>query len=78
MLLFRSEDHVDRWVQQWGLARGAVMTPEQAWGLARAWYEPDRRLPDWRRRTLEETEALLAELGLTGPFWGLRPPPVAG
>ena len=25
--------------------------------------------PNWRRATLEETEALLANLGLTGPFW---------
>jgi hypothetical protein len=29
--------------------------------------------PGWRRLTLEETEALLAGLGLTGPFWNLRP-----
>jgi hypothetical protein len=29
--------------------------------------------PDWLRFTLEETESLMASLGLTGPFWNLRP-----
>jgi hypothetical protein len=28
--------------------------------------------PDWCRATIEETEALLADLSLTGPFWSLR------
>jgi hypothetical protein len=28
--------------------------------------------PDFRRHTVEETEALLAEVGLDGPFWKLR------
>lgn len=77
MLLFRSEEHVERWVRQWGLPRGAVLPPEQAWQLAHAWYGPDRRAPEWRRRTIDETEALFADLGLTGSFWNLRPPPSA-
>jgi hypothetical protein len=77
MLFFRSEEHVERWGRQWGLPRGVVLTPEQAWQLAEAWYGPDRRAPEWRRRTLEETEALFADLGLTGVFWNLRPSPSA-
>ena len=74
MLLFRSEEHVERWLRQWGVPRGAVITPEQAWQLANALYSPDRRAPEWRRRTIEEYESLFAELGLTGSFWSLRPP----
>jgi len=54
------------------MPRGALLSPDTAWRLAAAWYAPDRRHPAWRRRTLEETEALLAELGLTGDFWALR------
>jgi hypothetical protein len=72
MLLFRSEEHVERWCRAWSLPRGATLSPETAWQLARAWYSPDRRERTWRRRTVDETEALLAELGLTGPFWALR------
>jgi Alkylmercury lyase len=71
MLLFRDEEHIDRWTRAWGLERGAVLTPEQGWRLARAWYG-GKLAPDWRRATLEETEALLAEIGLTGEFWRLR------
>jgi Alkylmercury lyase len=72
MLLFRSEDHIDAWCRQWKLERGAELSLDQAWRLARAWYGPDRRDPSWRRKTVEETEALLSQLGLTSPFWRLR------
>ena len=72
MLLFRSEEHVDRWCEAWRQPRGATLQPEAAWRLALAWYAADRRDPSWRRRTIEETEALFDELGLGGDFWRLR------
>ena len=72
MLLFRSEEHVDRWCARWHASRGALLSPELTWRLAHAWFSPDRRLPGWRRRTLDETESLFAALGLTDPFWSLR------
>ena len=72
MLLFRSEEHIDRWCTSWNLPRGATLSPDQTARLAQAWYSPDRRDPSWRRRTVDETEALLTMLDLTGPFWNLR------
>jgi hypothetical protein len=72
MLLFRSEEHVERWCSSWRLPRGASLSPDQTWRLADAWYSPDRRDPAWRRLTVDETESLLASLGLTGPFWSQR------
>jgi hypothetical protein len=39
--------------------------------LARRWYG-DRLDPDWRPRTLEASQAILDEVGLTGEFWRLR------
>jgi hypothetical protein len=72
MLFFRSEEHIDRWCEAWRLPRGAVIPLDQGWELARAWYGEDRRQPDWRRRTLDETEALFASLGFTSEFWNLR------
>lgn len=74
MLLFRSEEHVDRWCKAWRLERGAILTLDQQWRLAQGWYSPDRRDPTWRRKTPDEAEAVFTELGLTGPFWSLRPP----
>ncbi len=60
MLLFRSEEHVERWCAVNGLPRGATLTPEQGWQLARAWYG-NRMDPDYRRKTVEEAEAVLLE-----------------
>lgn len=71
MLLFRDEEHVDRWCAARDLPRGAVISPEQVWRLARGWYR-DKVNPAWRRHTLEEAVALFDEVGLTGEFWALR------
>ena len=70
MLLFRSEEHLQRWQEERDLPEGATFSLEQQWRLAQIWYS-DRSDPDWRRRTPEEAEAVFAELGLTGPFWEL-------
>ena len=70
MLLFRSEEHVDRWVEESGRPRGTTMSVEQQWHLARLWYR-HRLEPDWRRPTPGEAEAIFAEVGLTGDFWRL-------
>ena len=71
MLLFRDEEHVDRWCAMRDLTRGAVITTEQTWRLAHGWYRNKVRA-DWRRHTLEETEAMLGSIGLSGAFWNLR------
>jgi hypothetical protein len=72
MLLFRSEEHVRRWCEQWAMDLGAMLTLERAWRLAHAWFEADRGAPEWHRRPLEEVESLFALLDFTGPFWNLR------
>ena len=74
MLAFRSEAHVDRYLESRRLLRGETFSLGQLWGLADAWYR-DRLAADWRRRTPEEAEAIFAGLGLTGEFW--RPKPAA-
>lgn len=71
MLLFRDEEHVDRWCEARELARGALVSPEQAWRLAHGWYG-EKLKPDWRRHTVDEAESLLGSIGLTGAFWSLR------
>lgn len=72
MLAFRSEEHVDRWREQRCLAKGAAFEPEQLWRLAREWYR-ERLSPQWGRKTPDEAQAFFDQLGLTGPFWQLRP-----
>ena len=70
MLLFRSEEHVDRWCKERGVERGATMTPETALELATAWFG-DRQDPGWRRKSAQEAEAIFRNLGLVGDFWKL-------
>jgi hypothetical protein len=72
MLLFRGEEHVDRWCSQWMLARGAILSLDSAWRLAQAWFGADRAAPEWKRPPVEEVEVLFASLGLVGEFWRLR------
>jgi hypothetical protein len=71
MSLFRSEEHVNRWLRDSGFARGTVIPLDTVLRLARAWYD-DPRSPQWRRRTRDESQAILSSVGLTGEFWQLR------
>jgi hypothetical protein len=70
MLLFRSEQHVDRWCAQWKRPRGGTLTLSQGWRLAKEWYE-DRLSPDWHPKTVAEAEAAFTRIGLVGDFWKL-------
>ncbi|HYL73471.1 MAG TPA: hypothetical protein VEU96_04665 [Bryobacteraceae bacterium] len=72
MLLFRAEEHIDRWCSKWSQPRGGTLSIHQAWRLSQAWFH-NKMDPDWHRATLEEAEAVFSEIGLTGPFWSLRP-----
>ncbi len=60
------------WSRETGVTVGAVFEPERLWELSRRWYD-DRLQPDWRRKTIPERQSILAEVGLTGPFWRLGP-----
>lgn len=68
MLLFRSEEHVNRWCQARNLPRRPILSLEQIWQLALAWYE-NRLTIDSHRPAPEEMTEIFAGLGLIDPFW---------
>jgi hypothetical protein len=70
MSLFRSEEHARRWAARHGYDVGAILDLPRVWRLANAWYA-DPRAPDWRPRSRDESQAVLASVGLTGEFWEL-------
>ena len=70
MLLFRSEQHVDRWCSQWNRPRGGTLTLDQGWKLAKLWYG-DRLDDNWRPKTAAEAESVFQQVGLVGEFWQL-------
>jgi len=68
MNLFRSEEHIARWLG--GGERGATSSVVKLSELARAWWD-DRLSPDWAPHTRDQNMAILERLGLTGDFWEL-------
>jgi hypothetical protein len=68
MNLFRSEEHLARWLG--GREPGATTTVTKLSELAHAWWD-DRVSSDWVPHTREQNQAILDRLGLAGPFWQL-------
>lgn len=68
MNLFRSEEHVDRWLGD--RKPGATISVTTLSELARDWWS-DRLSPRWRPHTRDHNQAVLDRLGLTGDFWRL-------
>jgi hypothetical protein len=68
MNLFRSEEHIERWLD--GRAPGATIPVGTLAALATAWWG-DRLDPGWLPHTRAQNQAVLDELGLTGAFWRL-------
>jgi hypothetical protein len=68
MLLFRSEEHVDRWLG--GRSPGSTIRVGTLCDLAYAWWG-NRLATDWQPRTRDQNQAILDGLGLTDPFWTL-------
>lgn len=68
MNLFRSEEHIGRWLG--GREPGATISVVELSELARAWWD-DRISPDWVPHPREQNQAVLDGLGLRGDFWHL-------
>ena len=68
MNLFRSEEHIPRWLG--GREPGATITVTKLSELAHAWWD-DRVSPDWVPHTREQNQAILGRVGLAGEFWRL-------
>ena len=61
---------MNRWLAKTGQTRGEVIGMEAMWRLAAGWYT-DPRAADWRHRSRDESQAVIAAAGLTGEFWEL-------
>jgi hypothetical protein len=67
MNLFRSEEHIARWLGK--RDPGATIPVTKLCELAQWW--DDRIAPDWRPHTREQNAAILERIGLVGDFWAL-------
>ena len=68
--LFCDRGCVDQWLADTGHDEGYVMDLATLWRLARGWYA-GRLDRGYTRKEPSEAAAYFAEVGLSGPFWGL-------
>jgi hypothetical protein len=68
MNLFRSEEHVHRWLG--ARPPGATLPVATLSALAHAWWG-DRLSPTWTPHSLDQNQAILDGVGLVGDFWRL-------
>jgi hypothetical protein len=68
MNLFRSEEHITRWLD--GRPPGATISAGQLCDLAHAWWG-DRLDPNWNPHTKDQNQEILDRVGLVGDFWRL-------
>ena len=71
MVYLRSEEHLQRWLEETEYVPGATFPATTMNELAKRWWSA-RLDPDWRPRTVDESQAILDDVGLVGDFWRLR------
>lgn len=68
MNLFRSEEHIERWLG--GRVPGATISAAKLSELAHAWWS-DRLSAAWQPHTRDQNQQILDRMELTGDFWRL-------
>ena len=68
MNLFRSEEHIKRWLGT--RDPGATISVTKLCEMAHAWWG-DRIDPHWQPHSREQNQTILNRLGLTESFWSL-------
>ena len=68
MLLFQSEEWVEKWCKRHNLERGEMLSLGQVWELSKLWYG-NRMSPEYHGRSMEQVAEIFKQAGLTAKFW---------
>ncbi len=68
MLLFQSEEWVDKWCKRNHLEHGEILTIGQVWELSKLWYS-NRMSVDFHGRNMEQVAEVFRQTGLMSKFW---------
>ena len=68
MLLFQSEEWIDKWCKRIKLERGEILTINHVWELSKLWYQ-DRLSVNFHGRSIEQVAEVFRQAGLTSAFW---------
>ncbi len=71
MLLFQSEEWIDRWCKRNKLERGETLSVAQVWNLSKMWYH-NRLSVDYHGRSVEQVAEIFKQAGLTSAFWYIQ------
>ncbi|MGA0391694.1 MAG: hypothetical protein ACO3OW_12625, partial [bacterium] len=63
-----SKAHLQNWLKRTDQNHGEMISLQTCHQLAIQWYS-GRAEKHWERRSVDLTQAMFAELGMTGPFW---------
>ena len=70
MLLFRSEEWVEKWCKRNNLETGEMLSIQQVWELSKLWYG-NRMSLEYHGRSMEQVAKVFKQAGLTSKFWYL-------
>jgi hypothetical protein len=70
MLLFQSEEWIEKWCKRNDLERGEILTIEQVWELSKLWYH-NRLSVDFHGRNIEQVAEIFKQSRLTSEFWNV-------
>lgn len=68
MLLFQSEEWVEKWCKRHNLERGEMLSLGQVWELSKLWYG-NRMSLEYHGRSMEQVAEIFKQAGLTANFW---------
>ncbi len=68
MLLFQSEEWVDKWCERNHLECGEFLKIGQVWELSKLWYH-NRLSVDFHGRNIEQVAEVFRQAGLQSKFW---------
>ena len=71
MLLFQSEEWIDKLCKRNNLERGEVLTIGQVWVLSKLWYH-NRLSVEYHGRSLEQAAKIFKQAGLVSDFWYIQ------
>ena len=71
MLLFQSEEWIDKRCKRNNLAHGESLTLGQVWELSKLWYG-NRMSMEYHGRSTEQVAEIFKQAGLKSKFWYVK------
>tara|TARA_Y100000385_G_scaffold287887_2_gene353175 strand:- start:3530 stop:4210 length:681 start_codon:yes stop_codon:yes gene_type:complete len=70
MLVFESEEQIDKWSKKHNIPKGDIQPIDRIWNFSKKWYG-NHLNPDWAKWTIEEAKEMFREFELNDRIWKL-------